>query len=209
MESSRQRTPRLDPKARREQILGATYRVVLEEGFVDLTVDQIAREAGITRPVVYDIFGDLDGLLEEFLDQAENRAFAAVVGALPPADSDGPASDLLGNAIETFLDAVKADPDVWRIVLLPPDGAPTGLRGRIERRRSELADRIAVIVGAVCERQGLLLGIDYHLLAKLLIGIGEDMGRLTLDQPRKFSAGRLAGEIGAVAGLLQTTGGRE
>ena len=49
---------------RREQLLDVTKEVVGEDGFHAVSIEGVARRAGITRPVVYEHFGDLPGLLE-------------------------------------------------------------------------------------------------------------------------------------------------
>ena len=67
------RTPRLPPEERRRQLLDAALEVLAEEGFDALTVEAVARRAGLTRPVIYDQFGDLDGLLLALVDRESLR----------------------------------------------------------------------------------------------------------------------------------------
>ena len=42
---------RLSPEARREQLLDAALRVLVRDGFDQVTIEAIAQEAGVTRPV--------------------------------------------------------------------------------------------------------------------------------------------------------------
>ena len=102
------RTPRLAPEIRRRQIIDATLRVAEKSGFSELTVDAIAAAAGITRPVVYDLFGDLKGLLAATLEDAMQRAMAAVDSAIPAEIPSAPPEDVLTAALLTFLEAVRA-----------------------------------------------------------------------------------------------------
>lgn len=207
MEGSRSNTQRLAPEERREQLLEACRRAVLDKGFSGLTMDAVAREAGISRPVVYDQFGDLEGLMEAFIADAEERALRAVGGALPSTDLDESPDELLGGAMRSFLEAVRADPETWRIILVPPEGTPPAVRARIEQRRGELAGDVAAILDGVVARRGILAGIDTRLFARILISMAEEMGRLVLDRPKTFNPSRIARSMSQIARLLPDRGG--
>src|SRR3954469_1594769 len=58
------RPMRMTAEQRREQLLDATKAIVLEHGFHAVSIEAVARAAGITRPIVYGHFEDLGGLLE-------------------------------------------------------------------------------------------------------------------------------------------------
>jgi AcrR family transcriptional regulator len=208
MADVRPRTPRLPPEIRRRQILDATGRIVAAAGFAGVSIDGVAKGAGITRPVVYDLFGDLDGLISSFVEDAEQRALVAIGGVLPDPTSDLP-DQLLAGAIETFLEAVRADPDLWRIILLPAEGTPKAARGAIERRRSELAAGVGELIDIVAERNGILVGVDRESFARIVIAVAEDMARLVLERPKHYTPARVARATGAIARLLPTaaTGG--
>ena len=201
MPSPPTRTPRLPPEIRRRQILDATGRIVAADGFGALSIDAVAREAGITRPVVYDLFGDLDGLLGSFVADAEERALVAIGGALPDPTSDLP-DQLLENALRTFLETVRSDPELWRIILLPPEGTPAVARAAIERRRAELAAGVGELIDIAAERTGILAGVDRPSFARVIIAVAEDMGRLVLESPRRYTPRRISRSAGQIARLL-------
>ena len=94
------------------------------KGFGALSIDAVAREAGITRPVVYDLFGDLRGLLAATLADAERRALATVQDVLPEPRGERSPEVVLADAFRRFLEAVRSDPMTWRLILLAPQGAP-------------------------------------------------------------------------------------
>ena len=58
--SSRSRgRQRMSAAERREQLLDVALEILTEQGAEALSIDAIAKGAGITRPVVYTQFGDL------------------------------------------------------------------------------------------------------------------------------------------------------
>ena len=68
---------------RREQLLDAALRTAVDQGFAAVTMDRIARAAGVTRPVVYGLFADRGALLAALLERETQRARAALAPALP------------------------------------------------------------------------------------------------------------------------------
>ena len=75
--------PRLPPAERREQLLDAALEVLDEHGYAGATMEAIARAAGVTKPVVYDVFGKRTDLLMALLAREEARALAEIAAAMP------------------------------------------------------------------------------------------------------------------------------
>jgi AcrR family transcriptional regulator len=65
------------------QLLDVTKEIVGEQGFHAVSIEAVARRAGITRPVVYEHFGDLKGLLEALVEREGARALAQLAAILP------------------------------------------------------------------------------------------------------------------------------
>ncbi|HEX6025087.1 MAG TPA: helix-turn-helix domain-containing protein [Solirubrobacter sp.] len=147
---------------RREQLLDATKAIVVEDGFHAVSIEAVARRAGITRPIVYGHFADLRGLLEALVDRESLRALKQL-----PEDFD----DLLG-ALTSYLEAVRSDPDTWRLVLVPHEGAPRLLHERIAAGRAAVVARLA---------QALPAGLpDPELSAHMISAYADEAARLTL-----------------------------
>ena len=188
-----QRTPRLAPELRREQLLDAALAVLTADGFGAVTIEAVAQSAGVTRPVVYDLFGDLDGLMLALIDREEHTALAPLIeilGADPGPDVDPEA--FLHDAVLAFLRAVRANPRTWRLVLMPPQGSSAELRERIRRSRRMLAERITELLDWGVAARGGPHGLDHPFAARLIVAAGEDAARLMLAHPRRFTPERLA-----------------
>ena len=199
------RTPRLPPEVRRRQIMDATLRVATTVGFAELTIDAIAAEAGISRPVVYDLFGDLRGVLTAMITEASARATAAIDEALPDVDGGAPPAALLEEAYRTMLGAIRDDPAMWRLILLPPRGAPPEIRDEIARRRAQTLARVIPRV-----RWGLdelqITGVRDDVVARVLLATAEEMGRLVLEHPRRFAPERIARTLHELVGIIPEAG---
>ncbi|MTD46095.1 TetR family transcriptional regulator [Conexibacter sp. W3-3-2] len=187
------RTPRLAPEVRRAQLLDTTLDLITEEGFAAVSVEAVARRAGVTRPVIYDQFGDLDGLMVALLDREEAAALQpllAIVGEDQGDDVDPEA--FLVEAVETFCEAVLAAPRTWRLVVMPPRGRSPELEARVTRSRRIVVERVAALLHWGLVRRGGPLGLDAELLARVVVACGEDGARLMLEQPDRFPPARLA-----------------
>src|SRR4051794_31597452 len=130
------RTGRMSAAERREQLLDVTKELVGSGGFHHLSIEAIAKGAGITRPVVYQHFEDLDALLGAMLEREAKRAIGQLVPILPQVlPAGGERSDALLSALRGYLETIQADPVTWRLVLMPPEGAPRMLRETVENGR--------------------------------------------------------------------------
>src|SRR4051812_25670681 len=121
---------------RREQILDVTKDIVEASGFHAVSIDRVAREAGVTRPVVYTHFGDLDGLLNALVDRGNQGTLEALSRIVPT--PGGRPDDVLLDSLRRFLETVRDDPVTWRLALLPPESAPALLGERIGRDRANV-----------------------------------------------------------------------
>jgi AcrR family transcriptional regulator len=185
-----QRThPRMTGAERREQLLDVTKAIVGEAGFHAVSIEAVARRAGITRPVVYGHFHDLGGLLEAMLGRETARAQAQLARILPPETWEGGPREMLLGALTGYLEAVRADPITWRLVLMPQEGAPELLHEQIVEGREAVLAILAELV-----RPGLAPGRaspDPALTARMLSTLADEAARLTLTDPEHYPVARL------------------
>src|SRR3954449_7709264 len=170
---------RMTAEQRREQLLDATKAIVLEDGFHAVSIEAVARAAGITRPIVYGHFDDLGGLLEALVERESRRALSQL-----PETYD----DLLA-ALGAYLEAVRDDPDTWRLVLMPQEGAPRLLHEHIARGRAAVVEQLAAALGA-----GSSTGVetpDAELTARLLTAFADEAARLLLAEPERYPTERI------------------
>jgi AcrR family transcriptional regulator len=183
-------TLRLTGPARREQILDTAEAIVEDHGFHAVSIDRVARESGITRPVVYTHFGDLDGLLNAVVDRANERTLEALARIVPTEPEERTPAAFLEGALRRFLDTVRADPATWRLALLPPESAPRLLGERIARDRATVIERLATIAGP-----WLGDSVDADLVGHAFVAIAEEAARMVLADPEGGQAERILGHV--------------
>lgn len=176
---------RMSAEARREHLLDAAKQLVAGQGFHAVSIEAVARAAGITRPIVYRHFADLAELLEALVERETTRALAQLQRFLPrDLGGDDPRPGLLA-ALEGYLQAVREDPATWRLVLMPPEGAPGLLGERIAAGRAAVVAQLAHAVGPGAGSP------DPELTARALSAVADEAARLTLADPARYPPQRI------------------
>jgi AcrR family transcriptional regulator len=174
--------------ARREQLLDVATQLAVDHGFHTVSVEAVARQAGITRAVIYQHFRDLHELLEAVVDREMSRALAQVSETALRDLSEGEPQELMLESLDAYLRAVRDHPTTWRLVLMAPEGAPESLRRSIEQgRRSALAGLTQAVRPALRAENAK----DAELTASILSAISDEYARLVLTDPDRYSPARL------------------
>lgn len=186
MTASTTKRTRLTAAQRREQLLEAATTCVLEKGFHEVSIDGIARKAGITRAVIYQHFDDLTALLQAVVESAAERAHAQIEATTLDNPESGDPRDLMLQSVRAYIEVVTADPDTWRLVLVQPEGAPPALRESIADARTQLLLQITRAVLPIFAGSS-----DAELTAQILATIADQYAHLALESPKKYPPSRL------------------
>lgn len=187
---------------RREHLIDAALEVILEQGYARVSIEAIARTAGITRPVVYDHFPDLGRLLHAAIEREERISLEQLAQVVPEKPGDQEPGELLATGVSRFLDAVASRPATWRIILLPLDGTPAIVRQHVEVNRSRVLQRIGGLVEWAIENGKLPSNLDVELTARAIRDLGEQAGRMVLTDPERYPPERYERFVARFLALL-------
>ncbi len=183
------RSGRRSAAARREQLLDVTTRLVAERGFHTISIEAVAGRAGVTRALVYNHFSDLHELLEAVIERETSRALAQVSETTLTNLDEGDPEQLMLEALDAYLQAVRSSPTTWRLVLMPPEGAPEALNVKIAEGRAAVLERLSRAVQPVTGPDAEPR--DPELTARILSAISDEYARLVLTDPERFPPERL------------------
>jgi len=186
----RRYAPRMAPEQRREQLIDAALEVILERGYGGVSIEAIAREAGITRPVVYDHFPNLNRLLHAVIEREERIALEQLAEVVPEDPGEHQPGELLSAGVMRFLGAVTSRPATWRIILLPLEGTPSIVREHVEDNRARVLARIEALVRWALERSDVAHDLDVELTARTIRDWSEQAGRMVLTDPERYPRDR-------------------
>jgi AcrR family transcriptional regulator len=194
------------PAERREQLIDAALEVILEQGYGGVSIEAIARRAGVTRPVVYDHFPNLGRLLHALVEREERISLEQLEQVVPGDPGGREPAELVASGVRRFLEAVASRPATWRIILLPLEGTPSIVRDHVETNRARTQERIARLVRWALEREELPADLDVELTARAIRVLGEDAGRTLLTDPGSYPPERYERFVREVLGLVLAPG---
>lgn len=177
---------RMTATARREQLLDACGDIVDTEGFASVTIDRVAAECGVTRTVVYQQFGGLDGMLDALVERSTTRAAAAL-------EMSGLAHDesSMRAVMERVLNAVDTDPATWRMFLVAPQVGPAALADNLASGRALIRARNEAVITARTTPPAR----DPELTARLLQAMADELIRLRLADPSVYTTERILDQV--------------
>ncbi len=107
------RATRLDPEVRRELILDAAERVLTARMPAEVTFEEIADAAEVSRGLVYNYFKDRTGLLVALAERTLERLDREVDGALDPGTDLAEQVVALGRA---YARHARTNADTWKML---------------------------------------------------------------------------------------------
>jgi AcrR family transcriptional regulator len=130
------------PRAEREaQMLEVAERVFGAHGFQAATMDEIAEQVGVTKPLIYDYFGSKEGLLAATIERARHQLLDALITGWA-AGADVPPRDRFLGVISAFFSFI--DEHEQSFALLRTEGSLIGeAASSVERIRQQTAKALA------------------------------------------------------------------
>jgi AcrR family transcriptional regulator len=163
---------------RREQLLEAADRVVLREGSA-ASMNAIAAEAGITKPILYRHFGDKGGLYRALASRHIEWLLANLRGALL---TRGGLAARSRATVDTYLSAVEARPQVYRFLMERAAVEDPDVRGAVQGFVRRFGDELAAGIMA----EPALAPVDEmraKVWAHAIAGMVQAAGDWWLDHP--------------------------
>ena len=194
--------PRLARQERREQLLDAALAVIERKGYGGVSIEAIAREAEVTRPVVYSAFDGLGPLLHALLDRQERRALGELLAAVPAELGDQDPDAFLVESIRRLIGAVRDDPATWRPILTGGADTPAVVEERIARDRELVRTRVESLLAVGLARRGGP-DIDAAVASHAVMGAAEHFGRLLVQDPNRLDPERIVATVEALLAALR------
>ena len=204
----RKRAAHLGPERRRPELLDAALKLFLVGGYDGTSMQAVADEAGVTKPVVYACFESKDELFRSLLRREEERILAEIQGAFEDTDLSDPETTLT-EGFTGFLRAVGDSPDVYRLIFLGEGGGNAALAARIQRGREEQAKRLAQLAKTWLEvdangKSKAEIDKTARLLGNSIAGLAESGARLLLSGTDDWTPETLGRELGRLAAAAQS-----
>ena len=136
--------PRRDPAERREDLLDAAVTAIREHG-PKVSMAELAAAAGVTRPILYDHFGDRAGVAAALVARYTSDLASTLT---PLFDRPVPLRQAIRDGIDVFCRFVDKEPDLYRFLTTAhsvPDGGSIGI---------DVGSRVGDAISAALETSG-------------------------------------------------------
>jgi len=192
-EVNEERTRRRLPRGEREQqIIDCAIQVFARRGYSAASVDEIAEQAGVSKPLVYLYLESKEGLFLACLRREEKRLVAAFQAA---AEGGGTSELRLWAGLQAFFGFVADHRDSWAVLHRQAPDLGASIAEEINRVRHSILAEVHTLVldGIALSATPVHLGdADADFVAHALVGaadsltdwmerhIGESAERVTL-----------------------------
>lgn len=165
---------RLTAAARRIQLLEVGRSVFAEHGYNGVSVEELARVADVSKPIIYEHFGGKEGLYAVIVD----REMDALVQRIAVKIAEGSARQRFEQAVLAFLTYVKDEPDGFAVLTRD---SPMAIAGKgMPNVISDLAERVGDIFAEQLKGAGLNTRVA-PLYAHALIGMVTLVGQWSIE----------------------------
>lgn len=182
---------RLSARERRAQLLEVGRGVFARHGYAAASIEEVARAADVSKPVVYEHFGGKEGLYAVIVDREMNRLVERIAAQI----SEGSARRRFERAVLAFLTYVEQEPDGFSV--LTRDGPPSTAGKGMQSVISDLAERVGHVFAEQLAAAGLKTEVA-SLYAHALIGMVTMVGQWWIDSGRELDVKTVARHTAAV-----------
>jgi AcrR family transcriptional regulator len=160
-------TKRLPRAVREQQMLDAAVQMFSVNGYHETSMDTIAAEAQISKPMLYLYYGSKEDLFGACLDREMSRFIEAVRADI---DFNQSPKDLLRNTIGSFLRYIDANRASW-IVMYTQATSSQAFAHTVREGREQIVDLVAGLLrtGTRSPRPDA----EIEIMAVALVGAGE------------------------------------
>jgi AcrR family transcriptional regulator len=161
-------------KERREQLLDIGRRLFAERGLDGTSIEEIAAQADVSKPVVYEHFGGKEGLYAVVVDREVERFVAMATRLLSGEDK----MEKFEVAAVELLRYIQDNSDGFRILVR--DSNPSSGSGTFASLISDIASQVEYILGDVLKDRGYDPKLA-PMYAQMLVGMVAFTGQWWLD----------------------------
>src|SRR3954465_8891171 len=176
---------RLSRDDRMEQTLGAAHELFAERGYAAVTMDEIAAAIGVTKPLLYNYFGNKERLYIACMERAGDTLIKTIAESVGGSANPG---DALGAGVRAFFSFLDTDRAAWAVLFdetLPHGGE---VFGRVASCRGQIVALVsASLLGRLPDRRRDAVKVEIEALSTALLGASEALARWWL-RPEAISA---------------------
>jgi AcrR family transcriptional regulator len=165
---------------RKAQLLQVARKAFGKRGFHGVSMDDVAREAGVTKPILYDHFSSKEALYLALLDADAAALEEHIRGALEAKTGN---RERIRASFQAYFDFVDEHAEGFRLMMQETVGADDVFRSSVGRVRDRIQQEVSDLI--VRESQGKLGRDEADTVALALVGMVETTARRDPGGPKE------------------------
>ena len=158
-----------------EQTLLAAHELFAERGYAAVKMDEIAAAVGVTKPLLYNYFGNKEQLYIACMERSGDALTTTVAEAVAATASPG---DAMGAGVRAFFAFLDEDRAAWAVLFdetLPQSG---DVADRVAEYRGQIIEMVSgTLLAQLSEHQREAARIEIEALSTALLGAAEALAR--------------------------------
>ncbi len=176
MASAAAPSPRRLPRAERErQILDVAHDRFARDGYAGVTMDGVAAEVGVTKPLLYAYWGNKERIYLACLERDAERLLETVGEAVGSAPNPADATEV---GLRSFFDFVSSESGAFRVLF--DETLPTGgeIAQRVHQHREQVVALVATtLLAELPPRAREKARVEVEALSTAVMGAAEALAR--------------------------------
>lgn len=173
MDTRLKQARRLPQAERREQLIDVAEALFVEHGYAGVTMEDIARAAGVTRPLAYNHFGTKEGVFAACIERASEAFNERLLASVDP---DAAPREQLRQGAEVFFELLETDRGRWSLIyasssVIQPEG------GALDTLRFSTIELL--VMSAAPDASPARMNAVAHAMS----GVAERLGHWWLSEP--------------------------
>jgi AcrR family transcriptional regulator len=156
---------------RKQQMLTEAHALFAERGYATVTMDEVAAAVGVTKPLLYNYFGNKERLYLACMEPAGEALLRAVM--VPVAEARTP-EQAMRSGIRAFFDFVDEDRSAWRVLFDETLPIESGIARRVGAYRARLAE---LVTGSLVTGRDAAFRLEVEGLSIALLAAAEALAR--------------------------------
>ncbi len=158
-----------------EQALVVAHELFAERGYAVVTMDEVAAALGVTKPLLYNYFGNKEQLYIACMERSGDALVRTILETVGDTSNPG---DALNEGLRAFFAFLDADRAAWAVLFdetLPHSGV---LADRVAEYRGRLTELVSEsLLAQLPAKRRAAARIEVEALSTALLGAAEALAR--------------------------------
>lgn len=170
--TTRSRLPRAD---RMEQTLLVAHDLFAEHGYAEVTMDAVAAAVGVTKPLLYNYFGNKERLYIACMERSGQALFEKIEESVARARNP---ADALNLGLRAFFEFLDSDRAAWAVLFSETSAHVASVAERVADYRGRIASLVAAsLLARLPARHRAAAQTEVQALSEALLAAAEGLAR--------------------------------